>query len=124
MSVALSLNSKYGDACDQGPFPESIFSLSGSQSGSYEHRTVFTPFPETTGRLEWIEGADYVGADKWRTDETARAIEGRKLEAAREIERKAAQKRESNRRSREKRKAKEAGRKTQKTGKRTEAGKA
>ena len=82
------------------------------------------PFPETTGRLEWIEGADYVGADKWRTDETARAIEGRKLEAAREIERKAAQKRESNRRSREKRKAKEAGRKTQKTGKRTEAGKA
>ena len=26
---------------------ESIFSLSGSQSGSYEHRTVFTPFPES-----------------------------------------------------------------------------
>ena len=39
------------------PFPESIFSLSGSQSGSYEHRTVFTPFPESIFGNEPLKNA-------------------------------------------------------------------
>ena len=36
------------DDCSWAPFPESIVSLSGSWSSSYEHRTVFTPFPEAS----------------------------------------------------------------------------
>ena len=30
----------------RAPFPESIVSIRGSQSSSYERRRVFTPFPE------------------------------------------------------------------------------
>ena len=41
----------------RAPFPESIFSLSGSQSRSYEHRTVFTQFPESIFGNEPLKNA-------------------------------------------------------------------